>query len=501
MGLSRLRGDVHEFLIGLARDARRILEGLVREKSMWESILKVIDWFVPEAAKRERSELGLARNFVFTHLFGPLMAQSICVFLYLSDPRPNWVVWTLMGAIWSFWALPFVLRATRNLQLVALMSIQMLAFASLFGSFHYGGVSSPLLPWLLVSLLLGFFYLGERPLLLLGLFAADLGLFYGAFALNGGAFDERVPLEKLMNVGWISIFSATIYMSWMAVYYVSTIALRSDLEKEAERHRATAIRLRQAKEQAERANLSRSIFLAKMSHEFRTPLNAVIGYSELLLEHGQDTGAAPQKMQDVSRINAAGRHLLALVTDVLDLSRIESNAVELSLAAFPLKTFVEDVAATAEPLVRQNGSRLIVKVAANAGEITCDETKLRQILLNLLSNAAKFTSEGEITISARRDEKPGGDWVELRVEDTGIGIAQEDLPKLFQDFGQVSASTSAQYGGTGLGLAVSQKLCALMGGGISVTSEVGHGSTFAVRLPAVVTVEEPAREGPEPLAA
>jgi len=282
---------------------------------------------------------------------------------------------------------------------------------------------------------------------------------------------------------------------------VSTIALRSDLEKEAERHRATAIRLRQAKEQAERANLSRSIFLAKMSHEFRTPLNAVIGYSELLLEHGQDTGAAPQKMQDVSRINAAGRHLLALVTDVLDLSRIESNAVELSLAAFPLKTFVEDVAATAEPLVRQNGSRLIVKVAANAGEITCDETKLRQILLNLLSNAAKFTSEGEITISARRDEKPGGDWVELRVEDTGIGIAQEDLPKLFQDFGQVSASTSAQYGGTGLGLAVSQKLCALMGGGISVTSEVGHGSTFAVRLPAVVTVEEPAREGPEPLAA
>ena len=455
---------------------------------MWESLLKVIDWFVPEAAKRERSELGLARNFVFTHLFGPLMAQSICIFLYLTDPKPDLVVWTMIAVIWSFWFLPFVLRATKNLALVALISVQMLAFASLFGSFHYGGVSSPLLPWLLVALLLGFFYLGDRPWLVLGMFAGDLLAFYAAFAING-SFDDRVPLERLTDVGWISIFSATVYMSWMAVYYVSTIALRSDLEKEADRHRATAIRLRQAKEQAERANLSRSIFLAKMSHEFRTPLNAVIGYSELLLEHGQDTGADEQKLQDLGRINAAGQHLLALVTDVLDLSRIETNAVELTLESFELTPFLEHVAATAQPLVSQNGNKLVIKPSAHLGEVTSDQTKLRQIVLNLLSNAAKFTTDGEVTVSARRDEKPAGDWIEIRVEDTGIGIAEDDLPKLFQDFGQVSATTSSKYGGTGLGLAVSQKLCALMGGGISVISEVGHGSSFTVRLPAVVTVE------------
>ncbi|HVI34586.1 sensor histidine kinase [Phenylobacterium sp.] len=467
---------------------------------MWDSILRMIDWFVPEAAKRERSELGLARNFVFTHLFGPLMAQSICVFLYLTDPNPGWIVWTMVAAIWSFWALPFILKFTKNLQLVALLSVQTLAFASLFGSFHYGGVSSPLLPWLLVALLLGFFYLGERPLLVLGMFAGDLLAFYAAYAITG-SFDERVPLDQLTNVGWISIFSATVYMMWMAVYYVSTIGLRSDLEREAERHRATAIRLRQAKDQAERANLARSIFLAKMSHEFRTPLNAVIGYSELLLEHCQDTGADEQKLADLGRINAAGQHLLALVTDVLDVSRIESNAVEISLETFELEQFIEHVASTAQPLMSQNGNHLILKPQGRLGSVTTDQTKLRQVVLNLLSNAAKFTSEGAITVTVRRDEKPAGDWIEIRVDDTGIGIAEEDLPKLFQDFGQVSATTSSQYGGTGLGLAVSQKLCALMGGGISVSSEAGHGSSFIVRLPAVTTIDDAQLEPAQSLAA
>jgi signal transduction histidine kinase len=458
---------------------------------MWNSALKFIDWFVPERAKQERSERGLARNFVFTHLFGPLLAQSISLFLYLTDPKPGFAVWTMIICIWSFWALPFLLRFTKNLQLVALISVQTLAFASLFGSFHYGGVSSPLLPWLLISLLLGFFYLGERPLLVVGMFAFDLMVFFMAYLAYGG-FDARVPMERLTTVGWISIFSATVYMSWMAIYYVSTIALRSDLEREAERHRATAVRLRQAKDQAERANLARSIFLAKMSHELRTPLNAVIGYSELLLENGQDSGADPQKLQDLSRINAAGQHLLALVTDVLDVSRIESNAVQLTVETFELETLLDNVASTAQPLMAQNGNTLKISAGVALGAVTTDQTKLRQVILNLLSNAAKFTRDGTVRLEGRREAKPGGDWIELRVVDTGIGIAQEDLSKLFQDFAQVSATTAQTYGGTGLGLAVSQKLCALMGGGISVSSEIGTGSTFVVRLPAVLTVEEAA---------
>jgi signal transduction histidine kinase len=459
---------------------------------MWNTILKLIDWFVPATAKRERSELGMARNFVFLHIFGPLMAQSICVFLYITDPHPGFVVWTMIGCIESFFVLPFVLRLTGNLSLTALLTVQVLAFATLFGSFHYGGVSSPLLPWLVIALLLGFFYLGHRPLLVLGLFACDIMAFYAAYAVHGG-FAERVPISQLTAVGWISILSATIYMSWMAIYYVSTIALRSDLEKEAERHRTTAVRLRQAKEQAERANLARSIFLAKMSHEFRTPLNAVIGYSELLLEHGEDTDANEQKLTDLRRINAAGQHLLALVTDVLDLTRIESKEVELCAETFRLDAFIDEVAATARPLMDKNGNRLTCRHNGDLGAVTTDQTKLRQVVLNLLSNSAKFTSKGEVTLTARRESKPGGDWIEIAVQDTGIGISQKDIAKLFKDFAQASATTAGQYGGTGLGLAVSQKLCALMGGAISVASQVGRGSTFTVRLPALVEGEDVAR--------
>ena len=457
---------------------------------MWNSILSLIDWFVPDHAKLERSELGLARNFVFTHLFGPAMAQSMSLFLYLSDLAHGVACWTMIVAIWSFWALPFVLKWTRNLQLAALLSVEILAFASLFGAYFYGGVSSPFLPWILVSLLLGLFYLSNRPLVVVGLFAANLFGFLTAFLVQGG-FPQILPTTELVTVGWLSIISASIYMSWMAVYYVNMMAVRSQLELEADRHRLTSVRLRQAKEHAENANRARSIFLAKMSHELRTPLNAVIGYSELLLEDGEGDPAREGKLQDLRRINAAGRHLLSLVTDVLDLSSIEANRVEITPEVFDLNAFVDGVAATVLPLVSQNGNRLEVKLGEDLGSVRTDQTKLRQSVFNLLSNAAKFTQDGVITLSVTRDRRAGGDWVELRVDDTGIGISEEDMPKLFQYFGQATVSTQNRYGGTGLGLALSQKFCDLMGGAITVKSEAGRGSRFTIRVPAELRVGEP----------
>jgi signal transduction histidine kinase len=216
----------------------------------------------------------------------------------------------------------------------------------------------------------------------------------------------------------------------------------------------------------------------------------VIGYSEILLEDAEAEGKGDEKISDLRRINAAGKHLLSLVTDVLDLSKIESNTMELSVSTFDLRGFVDEVVATARPLILDNGNRLVVDCPDNVGSVMLDATKLRQIALNLLSNAAKFTSNGAVTLSVRRDRKPGGDWIEIEVRDTGIGIAKSDLPKLFQNFGQATASTSSKYGGTGLGLALTQKLSAIMGGGVSVHSELGRGSCFTIRLPAVLTPEE-----------
>lgn len=447
---------------------------------IWSRLIRFIDWFIPAEAKLERSERGLAQNFVFTHLFGPLLSQSISLFLYLSDPYPDFACWTVIVCIWLFWTLPFVYKKTGDLQLSALISVELLAFTSLFGSYFYGGVSSPFLPWLIISLLLGFFYLSERPIVVVGLFTFNIAGFVLAYLLWG--FPDLLSHEQLSMVGWISILSATIYMSWMATYYANMIAMRSDLEREAERRRETAVRLREAKDLADRANRAKSIFLAKMSHELRTPLNAVIGFSEILLDDVELDGKNKHKRADLERINSAGKHLLSLVTDVLDLSKIESNHIELKIEEFDLNEMVREVVATVQQMVAEKKNKLVVRCPANLGVVSTDQTKLRQAALNLLSNAAKFTAAGTITLGVQRRKRPAGDWIEIQVQDTGIGIAEPDIGRLFQNFGQANRSTSSKYGGTGLGLALSQKLCALMGGGISVNSELGHGSCFTIRV-------------------
>jgi signal transduction histidine kinase len=280
----------------------------------------------------------------------------------------------------------------------------------------------------------------------------------------------------------------------MAIYYANMITMRSDLEREAERHRETAVRLREAKNRADAANRSKSIFLAKMSHELRTPLNAVIGFSEILLEEVDQDGKNIRKKVDLERINSAGKHLLSLVTDVLDLSKIESNSIELKIEQFDLNEMVREVVANVQPMITENGNRLIVKSRNDLGIVSTDQTKLRQAALNLVSNAAKFTRDGTITMSVHRRRSQSADWIEIQIEDTGIGIEESDIGRLFKNFGQATNATSTRYGGTGLGLALSQRLCALMGGGISVSSEFGRGSCFTIRVLAEIE-DKPNTEG------
>ncbi len=240
-----------------------------------------------------------------------------------------------------------------------------------------------------------------------------------------------------------------------------------------------------AKAEAERASRAKSAFLANMSHELRTPLNAVIGYSEILLEDAQDNaGGGDERVADVKRIHTAGSHLLALVNDVLDLSKVEAGRMEVEAAPIDIGRFIAEVVSTAQSLVGRNRNELRVTRAAGLGAMIGDATKLRQVLLNLLSNAAKFTRNGHIGLAVRRERADERDWITFAVSDTGIGIDGDMLAKLFTAFTQAGVSIRNEYGGTGLGLALSRGLCRLMGGDIAVDSELGRGSCFTVRVPA-----------------
>ena len=255
-----------------------------------------------------------------------------------------------------------------------------------------------------------------------------------------------------------------------------------------------------ARDQAMEANKTKSSFLAQMSHELRTPLNAIIGYSELLQDEAQESGQG-QYLPDLHKIHAAGKHLLALINDILDMSKIEAGKIELFPESFALEPMVQDVATTIRPNIEKNGNVLVVQSGADLGNMFSDVTRLRQCLFNLLSNAGKFTEQGTITLALAREAKDGEDWMVFRVSDTGIGMTPDQMQKIFQAFTQAEASTTRKYGGTGLGLAITQRLCRMMGGEVTVASEPGKGSTFTIRLPAVLGPKPSPGHVPEEAAA
>jgi signal transduction histidine kinase len=240
------------------------------------------------------------------------------------------------------------------------------------------------------------------------------------------------------------------------------------------------------------ASQHKSQFLANMSHELRTPLNAIIGVSEMLRE---DAEALNQDLEPLDRVLGAARHLLALINDILDLSKIEAGRMELHLDSFALAPLIDGVIKTMEPLAAKNGNQVAVHCDAAIRSMQADQMRLRQALLNIMSNANKFTDHGTLTIDTRQQQEGSRDWVTISVADTGIGMTTEQMGKLFQEFSQADASTTRKYGGTGLGLAISKRFCQMMGGDITVESEPGRGSTFTIRLPRIV---EAPKEGAVP---
>jgi signal transduction histidine kinase len=236
---------------------------------------------------------------------------------------------------------------------------------------------------------------------------------------------------------------------------------------------------------AEAASHAKSAFLANMSHELRTPLNAIIGYAEILEEDLLDQGQDQSSIEDVNKIHTAGRHLLTLISDILDISKIEAGKMELHLETFAVQPLLEEVCETVAPLSEKNKNDFQIQFAHDIENIHTDITRLRQILFNVLSNAFKFTKDGTISFESSCFQEDGRPWFQFVVTDTGIGMTEEQIEQVFQPFIQADTSTTRRYGGTGLGLSIVRELCLLMGGSIALESQPDQGTTCTIQLPAL----------------
>ncbi len=445
-----------------------------------DSIYKLLDWFIPQGLKADAEVLRRVRMFMVSHLFGPFLGHTISLCLLALAPDPDLAWWVFFGAITAFWAFPIGLKLNVPYSVLALLSVQNLTFTILWGCYAYGGLNSPIMPWVITIPLLAFFYLGSSRTVqafVVTLILANLLLFY---TLSGGGkvFPEHIPLASLSGLGIVSTICAAAYVSMMALYYAKVVSSQPELEREVARRIETAERLRQATEDADAANKAKSDFLAKMSHELRTPLNAVIGYSAILLEDMEEAGCG-QQHSDLTKINNAGERLLVLISDLLDLSKLDAGKMELCIEPLDVAGLVGSIVALHRGQVAAGDNTLRVDCPDGVGSIEGDATKLGRVLANLLSNAAKFTRAGTVDVSVMRDDA----WLAITVRDTGNGIEAKRLRTLFENFDEDEGATTSKYGGTGLGLPLSSKLCRLMGGELSVESTLGKGSCFSVRIP------------------
>ena len=457
-------------------------------KRILDEVSRAVDWCIPEKLKEDTSIAAGVRMFIFSHLFGPFLGHTITLYILFERGTVDFAWLVFFGAVTAFWPFCIALRMTGWYTPLALVSIQNLIFCILWGCYHYGGMSSPILPWLVTVPLLAYFYLPNRNtrIAVSLLIFANLVAFLGVYLWLG--FPDSASIDELSGLGFVSTFCAGTYVSMMALYYRNIVSSQGDLEDEVTRHLQTANQLAAATRQAEEAIQAKTEFLANMSHELRTPLNAIIGYSEILMD---DTHEQDQQWEDLLAIHSAGKSLLTRINDLLDLAKLEAGKMELSIEEFAFGEFLDQVAAESGAAAAKKGLEWKIERHVDMGCVIGDQPKLHQLLANIIGNAVKFTEEGAVTLTASNV----GGWLTMSVRDTGIGISAEELAGLFEAFSIRESETSSGYRDPALGLPLSKRLCTLMRGELTVESDVGRGSCFTVRLPADLTARSiPSRQ-------
>lgn len=446
----------------------------------------IADWFIPADIAANREQREKARIFLYSHIFGPFIGNTVPLSFAIIDHTIDYRVVVLSASITGFWLFPPMLRVFGNYYLLSLLSVQNLIFCILWSCFCYGGLDSPTVSWLLVIPILAFMYVGHSApmrIALMAQFLVNVALYY--------ALCETVPPppvtlagSALAALGLVSTVGASLYVAMMAIFYANALASQVELQTEVDMHLKTAAELVSATEEARRSGTAKSDFIARMSHELRAPLNAIIGYSEILLEDAEQDHDK-SAIADINRIRDAGHYLLKLVNRILDLSRAEVGRMEVVKELVDCAGLVDAVVRQAAPLAAKNGNTISFERGGELGLAYLDAAKLKQALANILENAAQYTRNGVITVTAHRAPAENGEAITLSIADTGPGIERQRLPNLLNNFETLDSDDYRSVGGAGLGLPLTKKFCDLIGAKVSVESEVGRGSVFTVTFPAV----------------
>jgi signal transduction histidine kinase len=447
------------------------------------SLSAFLDYFIPPRLQVQPDAHRRARMFMLSHAFGPLLGNTIPLYLhFVLHIRMDYRFWIFFASIMTFWVYPFILRQTKRYQTIAFVSIQNLIFCILWACYSYGGIASPFLSWALIIPLLSFFYLPAagmiRNVLLLQI-SASIG-FFGWLVMSGFPF-PAINLEQFQLIGIISTVSVCAYVVMMAVYFANIFQEQATFERELGALAANADNLMNLTAAAQEATLAKSNFIASMSHELRTPLNAVIGYSQILLDDAREDGDEAFE-EDVQRILGSGTHLLRLVNDILDFSKIEAGKMISQQSLGALSNRVAALASeTAESL--EGGWSLTYDIEANA-ELVLDWHALGKAVQHIVLGIAADGSAGEIQVSVIADQGA----VRIRVRDPKVQMDDVDPEALFDVFSDSSDDSATKYGGVGISLALGLKFTQFIGGGITVETDSQQHRVFVVTVPASVPV-------------